>query len=88
MANHKSALKRMRQDEVKRQRNRSHRTRMRNAVRKLRTLIEAGDADAAREQLPQILSLVDHTAQKGVIHRNTAARYKSRLTVAVAGIAA
>ncbi|MEO1086709.1 MAG: 30S ribosomal protein S20 [Acidobacteriota bacterium] len=87
MANHKSAIKRMRQSEVRRQRNRSHQSRMRTAVKALRAAIDEGNADSARELLGSTLSLVDHTAQKGVIHRNAAARTKSRLTRAVNGMA-
>ncbi|MEM8994250.1 MAG: 30S ribosomal protein S20 [Acidobacteriota bacterium] len=87
MANHKSALKRMRQSEVRRRRNRSHMSRMRTAVKALRAAIAEGNADSARELLGSTLSLVDHTAQKGVIHRNAASRTKSRLTRAVNGMA-
>lgn len=84
MANTRSALKRIRQAEQRRTRNRQHRSRMRTAVKSLRTLIEAGDGEGARAALTETLSLVDHTAQRGVIHRNAAARTKSRLERAVA----
>lgn len=87
MANHKSALKKARQDEVRRLRNRAHRSRMRNAVKKLRRAIDAQDAAGAQGLLPAALSLVDRTAKTGVIHPNVAARTKSRLTRAVAGVA-
>ena len=87
MANHKSAVKRMRQSEVRRQRNRSHTSRLRNAVKRLRTAIAENDGEQARELLGSTLSLVDRTAQKGVIHRNTAARTKSRLSRAVNALA-
>lgn len=83
MANIESAEKRMRQNEVRRTRNRGYRTRMRNQVKRLRALIEAGDAEAARELLPTTLSVIDNTAQKGKVHPNAAARTKSRLTRAV-----
>lgn len=83
MANHKSALKRMRQSIKRRENNRSFRTRMRSAVKKLRAAIEEGNADLAKSLLSETLSTVDATAQKGVIHRNAAARTKSRLTRAV-----
>lgn len=83
MANHKSAEKRMRQSEIRRRRNRSHNSRLRNAVKRLRTAIAEGDGETARELLGSTLSLVDRTAQKGVIHRNAAARTKSRLSRAV-----
>lgn len=87
MANTKSAEKRMRQNEERRQRNRSHRSRMRTAIKRLRAAVDAGEAEKARELLPQAIRVIDKTAQKGVIHDNTAARYKSRLSQAVDGLA-
>lgn len=86
MANTKSAEKRIRQTETRRLRNKQHRTRMRSAVKTLRAAVEAGDADTARELLPQTISIVNHTAQRGVVHRNLAARTTSRLTKAVAAL--
>ncbi len=83
MANSKSAEKRIRQNEKRRERNRYHRSSMRSAVKKLRTALTEGDTRAAQELLPGTLGLIATTAQKGVIHRNTAARYKSRLSKAV-----
>ena len=79
MANTKSAEKRNRQNEQNRLRNRAHRSRLRTAIKKLRTAVASGDAAAAQELLPETLSVIDKTAQKGVIHDNAAARYKSRL---------
>jgi small subunit ribosomal protein S20 len=87
MANTKSAEKRIKQSEKRRARNRYHRSRMRTAVKQLRGLVAAGQADAARNALPGTLGLIDATAQKGVIHHNAAARTKSRLTRAVNGLA-
>ena len=84
MANTKSADKRNRQSQVRRVRNRSYRSRMRNAIRALRAEAAAGNGEAAQAALPGTLSLIDATAQKGVIHANAAARYKSRLTKLVA----
>ncbi len=83
MANTKSAEKRIRQSAVRREQNRATRSRMRGAIRKLREAIGAGDRGKAEELLPGTLSLVDATAQKSVIHRNAAARTKSRLIRAV-----
>jgi small subunit ribosomal protein S20 len=88
MARNPSAEKRNRQNEVLRERNRGYRSRMRSGVKKLRTLVESGDSEAARAALPGTLGLIERTAQKGVIHRNTADRYKSRLTKLVRGAAA
>ena len=84
MATHKSAIKKIKQDVVRRDRNRGHRSRMRNQVRRFRSLLEAGEFDEARKILPETLSLVDRTARHGVIHVNAASRYKSRLTTAIA----
>ena len=86
MANIKSAIKRNRQNEKRRQRNRAVKSKMRNAIKRLRASVDQGNADAAQELLPTTLQVIDRTAQKGVIHQNTAARYKSRLTKAVRGI--
>jgi len=85
MARNTSAEKRHRQSEALRERNRGYRSRMRTGIKKLRGLVDSGDPDAARAALPGTLGLIERTAQKGVIHRNTAARYKSRLTKLVAG---
>ena len=81
MPNHKSAEKRARQNEKRRDINRGNRGRLRTGVKKLRTALEGGDAGAARELLPATVSLIDKAVQKGVLHRNAAARYKSRLTL-------
>jgi small subunit ribosomal protein S20 len=86
MANIKSAEKRIGQTERDRDRNRSQRSRMRRAVRQLREAVGAGDLNKAQELLPDTLKLIDSTAKKKVIHRNAAARTKSRLTRAVAGL--
>ena len=86
MANKKSAEKRNRQMIKRRARNRARRSLLRNAVKELRQAVDSGDASKAQELLPTTLGIVDVTAQKGVIHRNAAARTKSRLTLAVAGL--
>jgi small subunit ribosomal protein S20 len=83
MANHKSALKAHRQSVKRRLHNRTHRSRMRTAVKKLRRAVTAGDVDSARDLLPATLALVDNTSKLGAIHDNAAARTKSRLTRAV-----
>ena len=80
MPNHKSAEKRVRQNEKRKQINRSNRTRLRSSIRKLRGAIAEGNAT---EMLPETISTIDKAVQKGVLHRNAAARYKSRLTTRV-----
>ncbi len=77
MPNHKSAEKRVRQNENRRQINRSNRTRLRSSIRKLRAEIDGGSPGAL---LSETISTIDKAVQKGVLHRNAAARYKSRLT--------
>jgi small subunit ribosomal protein S20 len=86
MANTKSAVKRHRQSLDRRARNRSQRSRMRTAIKNLRAAVDAGQAEEARALLGSTLQVIDRTASHGVIHRNTAARYKSRLTHAVAAL--
>ena len=88
MANHKSAEKRIRQNEKRRVINRGSRSAMRTEIKKLRTALTLGDADRAQQLLPAVVSIIDRSVQKGVLHRNTAARYKSRLTMHVAEAAA
>jgi small subunit ribosomal protein S20 len=83
MPNHKSAEKRMRQNEKRRDVNRNNRGRLRTSIRKLRAALTAGEAGAVQELLPATISTIDKAVQKGVIHRNAAARYKSRLTTRV-----
>ena len=86
MANTKSAEKRIRQNEKRRDQNRIYRSRMRTAIRHLRAAIDSGDADRAQELLPKTIQVIDVTAQKKVVHGNAASRYKSRLTKAVHGL--
>jgi len=83
MPNHKSAEKRQRQSEVRRGINRGNRTRVRGQIRKLRAALTSGDAGQLNELLPVTVSVIDKAVQKGVLHKNAAARQKSRLTAAV-----
>jgi small subunit ribosomal protein S20 len=82
MPNHKSAEKRVRQNEKRRENNRSNRTRLRTSIKKLRAALP-GNAEEAAALLPQTISTIDKAVQKGVLHRNAAARHKSRLTARV-----
>jgi small subunit ribosomal protein S20 len=83
MPNHKSAEKRVRQNEKRRQINRSNRSTLRTSIKKLRAALSGSDKDALNELLPETISKIDKAVQKGVLHRNAAARYKSRLTARV-----
>ena len=80
MANHKHTLKAHRQDLVRRERNRGLRTRLRRALKTLRSAIDPGKTDDVKSSLNGTVSLIDKMSAKGVIHDNAAARYKSRLT--------
>lgn len=84
VANHKSAEKRNRQRPKRRARNLLHLSTMRTFMKRLRTALGKGDVEAAKETLPKAIHAVAKAASKGVIHRNTASRYFSRMTVAVA----
>lgn len=83
MANHKSALKRHKQSEVKKARNASIKSNLKSAVKKVTEATGAGDAETARKNLPAAISLLDGAVTRGVLHRNNAARKVSRLTKAV-----
>ena len=80
MANHFSALKRARQTEKRTARNRANTSQMRSALRIMRESLEKGDKAAAEQVYRQTVSLLDKAIQKGVLHENTASRYKSRLS--------
>jgi len=83
MANHKSAEKRIRANEVKQDRNRYQAKTMRNALKNLRTL---KDKKAAQELLPGVASMLDKLAKKNVIHKSKASNLKSKLTKMVNGL--
>ena len=76
MPTHKSAWKRMRQNEERRIRNRAQRSSLRKAIKSFKAI---DDPAAAGEQLPGVVSVIDTMAKKGIIHHRTAARMKSRL---------
>lgn len=83
MANHYSALKRVRQEERRTEFNRRNRTRLRHQIRTMRRLLTAKDTSAATKMLPETFSLIDRSVKLGVIKKNTAARYKSKLHLRV-----
>jgi len=84
MANHKSALKRIRQTAVRTERNKYYAKTMRNAIKKLR--VTEDKAEAAK-MLPEVIALVDNVAKKNIIHRNKAANLKSGLAKHVNSLA-
>lgn len=79
MANNKTAEKRIRVSEQKRLRNRPYRTAARTFVKKAELAIRSGNAESAATAVGDAISMLDRVASKGIIHRNNAARRKSRL---------
>ncbi len=84
MANTITALKRVRITERRNAVNATRKTRLRHQIRKMRRLLEASDVAGATSAVPQTYSLIDRAAKWGIIKKNTAARYKSRLTARLA----
>ncbi len=87
MASHKSALKRIKQTLKRTERNRIHTTQLRHQIRKFRAALKAKDKAAAQALLKPTTSTIDQAVRKGMLHANTAARYKSRLMVAYNALA-
>lgn len=87
MANHFSALKRARQTVTKTAVNRANKSLMRTSLRNLRTALAGTDTAAAEKSYSEIVSVLDKSAKKGIIHKNTASRYKSRLAARVKAVA-
>lgn len=83
MANHVSSLKRARQTVKRTAVNRANRSKLRGALRAMREALAQNDPAAVRTQYSQTVSLLDKSVQKGVLHDNTASRYKSRLNARV-----
>lgn len=79
MAHHKDAIKRIRTSDEARQRNKHYRSRMRTEIKRMRAALEDGDLETAQSLLSSTVSVIQHTAQKGVIHRRQAARRVQRL---------
>jgi small subunit ribosomal protein S20 len=88
MANTISALKRVRQTKRRTQSNRLRKSRLRHQVRAMRRLLEAKDVKAATALVPATFSMIDRSARWGIIKKNTAARYKSRLQARLRAVAA
>ncbi len=87
MATHQDAIKRMKQNEVRRQASRAYRSRMRNQIKQVRDAVARGDVGSAQSELREAVSVIQRVCSKGVIHRNQAARRISRLNKAVKAIA-
>jgi small subunit ribosomal protein S20 len=87
MANTFSALKRVRMTERRTAFNRARKSRLRNQIRAMRRLLDKKDATAVQAAMPETFSLVDRAAKWGIIKKNTAARYKSRIAARLKKIA-
>jgi small subunit ribosomal protein S20 len=83
----KSVLKRIRQTARRAGVNRANRTRVRTMMREFRSALGAGDASVAEKLLPKTIAAIDRALKQGVLHENTANRYKSRLTLAYGKLA-
>jgi small subunit ribosomal protein S20 len=80
MPNHKSAEKRDRQNAKRNAINTTNRSRLRGAIKRLRAAVAGGNKEEAQTLLPQVVSTIDKSVRNGVLHRNAAARHKSRLS--------
>ena len=87
MANHVSSLKRARQTDTRTAVNRASRSRVRTSLRAMREALVKGDAKAANAQFRETVSTLDKSVQKGVLHKNTVSRYKSRLNTRIKALA-
>ena len=87
MPNHKSAEKRVRQNIKRNAINRNNKSALRTQIKKLRSALASGDKNQSQELLTPTISVIDKAVNKGVLHKNTAARYKSRLTSHVNNLA-
>ncbi len=88
MANHVSAIKRARQDIVKRNRNRAQKSTMRTAIKRVQAAIVAGDQDAANAEMKVATSLIARAGRKNIIHKNQASRRISRLNAKIKALKA
>lgn len=84
MASHASAVKAHRQNLKRREHNREFRAKLRSALKGIRSALDGKDVAGAKQHLSQTVSLIDKLASKGIIHRNAAARYKSRIRTRLA----
>jgi small subunit ribosomal protein S20 len=80
LANHKSAIKRARQNEIRRLRNKGTKTRIKSIVKDLRSSVGEASGEETKVKMNTVQSVIDKASKKGVIHKRTAARKISRLT--------
>ena len=84
MAHHKSALKRVRQTIKRTAQNRSLRSDLRTVIKKFRSILEGGNIEQVREAYPGVQKNIDKAVTKGILHKRTGSRYKSRLALSMA----
>ena len=87
MANTKQAEKRAQQSQRRRQHNTSLRSAFRTAVKNIKRAVESGDKQAAQKSYQESVGVIDRIAAKGIVHKNKAARHKSRLSAAIKALA-
>ena len=88
MATHRSAVKRAKQNEVRRMRNRARKTVVKNVVKRVRVALASQSAEEAQATLSQAIPVLDKAAAKGILHRKTASRKISRLSTKVHALVA
>jgi small subunit ribosomal protein S20 len=86
LANHASAIKRARQNEIRRLRNKANKTKVKHNVKEVRAAIAENDSENAVQKLKTAQAIIDKAAKKGVLHKNTAARKISRLSRQINGL--
>jgi len=87
MAHHKSALKRVRQTVKRTTHNRSLKSDLRTVIKKFRLILESGDIEKARDAFTHVQKNIDKAVTKGILHKRTGARYKSRLSLSMSKLA-
>ena len=87
MPHHKDAIKRLKQNDNRRNRNKHFRTKMRGQIKQLRSIIDSGNVEEAQESLKATVSVIHRVTSKGVTHKNQAARKIARLNSAVKALA-
>ena len=83
MANTKSAIKNVRKNQRRREINKTRKGTLRTQIKKLRALVKSKDVDGSMKELVKTISVIDRSIRKGILHKNTAGRYKSRLSRSV-----
>jgi len=87
LANTKSAIKNVRKNQRRREINKTRKGTLRTQIKKLRTLVKSKDVEGSMKELLKTISVIDRSIRKGILHKNTAGRYKSRLSRSVKSLA-